>query len=91
MKTWWLVLKSRSSRDSAAAGWEQRYQSDGDLFEERVSDLPGRPARSASSLYRSSAWAEVNSRIAKSSTYPDPMIIPAGSPWAVVAAHSRMI
>ena len=43
------------------------YQSDGDLLEVRISDRPGRPARSDSSSYRSSAWAAVNSRIAKSS------------------------
>jgi hypothetical protein len=40
---------------------------EGDLLEVKISARPGWPTRSVSSSYRSSAWAAVNSRIAKSS------------------------
>jgi hypothetical protein len=43
MKTWWLVLMSRSSRDSATTGLgNSGYQSAGALFEVSISDLPAR-------------------------------------------------
>src|ERR1700751_2604336 len=69
MKTWWLVLMSRSSRDSATTGLgNSGYQSAGLRFDVRISE---RPARSVISSYRSSAWAAVSSRMPKSSSYSD--------------------
>src|SRR5450755_147560 len=66
MATWWLLLMTRSSRDSATTGLgNSGYQSCGDRFEVRISDFP---VRSLISSYRSSAWAAVSSRIAKSSS-----------------------
>ena len=42
MRIWWLVLMSRSSRDSATTGLgNSGYQSAGDRFEVRISDRPG--------------------------------------------------
>ena len=67
MKTWWLLLMTRSSRDSATTGLgNSGYQSCGARFEVKISDAP---ARSLMSSYRSSAWAAVSSRMAKSSSY----------------------
>src|SRR6266566_2306924 len=65
MKTWWLLLMTRSRRDSATTGLGNNgYQSCGALLEVKISEAP---ARSVISSYRSSAWAGVSSRIAKSS------------------------
>jgi len=60
MKTWWLVLMSRSSRDSATGLGNSATSPTGDLFEVRISDLPARPARPArpvSSSYTVVPWA----------------------------------
>src|SRR2546430_16529088 len=71
MKTWWLVLMSRSRRDSATTGLgNSGYQSTGDRLAVRISGCPA-VARSLVSSYRSSAWPGVNSRMAKSSSNPD--------------------
>src|SRR5712692_7462490 len=65
MKTWWLLLMTRSRSDSAMTGLgNSGYQSCGALLEVKISEAP---ARSVISSYRSSAWAGVSSRIAKSS------------------------
>src|SRR6267154_725976 len=65
MKTWWLLLMSRSRRDSATTGLgNSGYQSAGARLDVRTSDFP---ALSVMSSYRSSAWAAVSSLIAKSS------------------------
>jgi hypothetical protein len=41
MKTWWLVLMSRSRRDSATTGLGNRgYQSTGDRFAVRIRERP---------------------------------------------------
>src|SRR6266705_410041 len=56
---------TRSRRDSATTGLGNNgYQSCGALLEVKISEAP---ARSVISSYRSSAWAGVSSRIAKSS------------------------
>src|SRR6266516_4449664 len=56
MKTWWLVLMSRSSSDSATTGLgNSGYQSTGDRLAVRISGCPA-AARSLVSSYRSSAW-----------------------------------
>src|ERR1039457_4208209 len=65
MNTWWLLLMSRSRRDSATTGLgNSGYQSAGARVDVRISDFP---ALSVMSSYRSSAWAAVSSRMAKSS------------------------
>src|ERR1017187_8545783 len=65
MNTWWLLLMSRSRRDSATTGLgSSGYQSAGARLDVRISDFP---ALSVMSSYRSSAWAAVSSRMAKSS------------------------
>src|SRR6266550_4328678 len=58
---------SRSRSDSATTGLgNSGYQSAGARLDVRTSDFP---ALSVMSSYRSSAWAAVSSRIAKSSIY----------------------
>src|SRR6266851_4428683 len=65
VRAWWLVLMSRSRRDSATTGLgNSGYQSAGARLDVRIMDFP---ARSVISSYRSSAWAAVSSRMAKSS------------------------
>src|SRR6266498_3125376 len=61
------MTRSRIDSPTTALG-NSGYQSAGERFDVRISDRPGRPSRSHSSSYRSSAWVGVNSRIAKSST-----------------------
>src|ERR1039457_5024309 len=89
MNTWWLLLMSRSRRDSATTGLgNSGYQSAGARLDVRISDFP---ALSVMSSYRSSAWAAVSSRMAKSSRsrtagrgcpgeppVPGPVGVPAG-------------
>jgi hypothetical protein len=66
MNTWWLVLISRSRRDSATAGLgNSGYQSAGARLLVKMSERPVRPVISS---YRSSAWAAVSSRMPKSSS-----------------------
>ena len=55
MKTWWLLLITRSSSDSATTGLGNScYQSAGARLDVKMTDFP---ARSVISSYRSSAWA----------------------------------